>query len=169
MKRNAKLRSLVTAPHNIPVLQISGDGDNSKQKTSFETVDKFLNMFEMILYQHGLDLDSSWEQCMISAVQHSTDKSQWFQMALMHKALDWEGARATIKKKFSGDQVQAHYLNQLFEMKASKHDTPVNFVDRFKTTLRSTGLADGPGYGTILLKALAPNYPTFVQLKNQVS
>ncbi|SAL97129.1 hypothetical protein, partial, partial [Absidia glauca] len=100
---------------------------------------------------------------MISAVQHSMDKSQWFQNNLMGKAMDWTQAKSMVQDKFSGDQVQAHYLNQLVEMRASKHDTPVNFVDRFETTLRSTGTPDGPGYGTILLKALAGNHPTFVQ------
>ncbi|SAM06206.1 hypothetical protein [Absidia glauca] len=138
-----KIRPNVVVPRNILTLQIVGDGDLVKNKTSFETVDKFLCMFEMILYQHDLILDDAWEQCMISAVQHSMDKSQWFQNNLMGKAMDWTQAKSM--------------------MRASNYDTPVNFVDRFETTLRSTGTLDGPGYGTVLLKALAGNHPTFVQ------
>ncbi|SAM01865.1 hypothetical protein [Absidia glauca] len=120
-------------------------------------------MFEMILYQHDLVLDDAWEQCMISAVQRSTDKSQRFQNNLMGKAMDWMQAKSMVQDKFSGDQVQAHYSNQLVEMRASKYDTPVNFIDRFETTLRSTGTPEKPGYGTILLKAFAGNHPTFPQ------
>ncbi|SAL97594.1 hypothetical protein, partial, partial [Absidia glauca] len=48
-------------------------------------------------------------------------------------------------------------------MRASRYENPVRFVDRFATTLRSTGVTDSVGYGTILLKALQTNHQQFVQ------
>ncbi|SAM02754.1 hypothetical protein [Absidia glauca] len=61
-----------------------------------------------------------------------------------------------------------HHINldlswEPFDMRASRYENPVRFVDGFATTLRSTGVTDSVGYGTILLKALRPNHQQFVQ------
>ncbi|SAL97875.1 hypothetical protein [Absidia glauca] len=162
-EKEARKKKPLTLPRNLPVLQLVGDQDVIKAKTTFETIDKFVFLFQMIARQHGIDLDDHWEPCMISAIQHSVDKAMWFQDSLMGRALVWEQVKQIIKDKYSGDRVQTHYPQQLVQMKASRHESPVGFVDKFASTLRSTGSDDSAGYGSILLKALSYNHASFVR------
>ncbi|ORZ04236.1 hypothetical protein BCR42DRAFT_398731 [Absidia repens] len=129
-------KEALVVPRNLPALQLLGDIDGIRQKTYFETIDCFVDMFEMVLYQHRLDVDQSWEACLISSVQHSMDKSSWFQESLMGKNLDWRQAKEEIKVKYGGDHTQSHYLEQLNNMMASKWEDPVEFISKFSSIMR---------------------------------
>ncbi|SAL96233.1 hypothetical protein [Absidia glauca] len=126
----------VNVPKNLPALQLEGDKDAVPSKTKFETIDRFVDVFEMVLYQHQLAQDSHWEACLISSLQHSMDKITWFKEHLMDKQLNWAAAKKVIKKQYGGDHSLSWYLEKLTNMKASKHENPAKFVEKFCTVLR---------------------------------
>ncbi|ORZ20226.1 hypothetical protein BCR42DRAFT_448556 [Absidia repens] len=156
-------RKVVNIPKNLPLLQLIGDLDAIKNKTCYETIDKFIDTFEMIILQHSLEVETAWEPCFISTIQHSLDKSAWYRNTLMKRNYGWTYAKNIIKTKFSGDRSQSHYLQQLIEMTAARNDNPIQFIEKFYNTLQSTGSQDSAAYGTILLRALQQHHPDFVK------
>ncbi|SAL94739.1 hypothetical protein [Absidia glauca] len=153
-------------PRNMPLLQLSGDHDVVKGKAVFETIDRFLDMIELVLYQHGMDPDEDWEAAFIATIIHSTDKSGWFKETLMNKSLSWNQAKKFIQDHFGGSHSQSHYLDKLNHMTASKWEDPIKFVERFYGIFRSAGVTDSVAYGSILLKALASSSDLVKQIKS---
>ncbi|CAO3654313.1 unnamed protein product [Cunninghamella echinulata] len=49
-----------------------------KHKAIFGTVDKFIEAFEMILFQHQLDLNTHRESCFIGTIQHGSLSSSFY-------------------------------------------------------------------------------------------
>ncbi|SAL98201.1 hypothetical protein [Absidia glauca] len=164
MKEANKIPNKV--PRNMPLLQLSGDHDVVKGKAVFETIDRFLDMIELVLYQHGMDPDEDWEAAFIATIIHSTDKSGWFKETLMNKSLSWKQARMLIQDHFGGSHSQSHYLDKLNHMAASKWEDPLKFVERFYGIFRSAGVIDSVAYGSILLKALASCSDLVKQIKS---
>ncbi|SAL99386.1 hypothetical protein [Absidia glauca] len=94
--RKEKEKTTEVVPRNFPALQLVGDTEVLKHKMTFETVDKFINMFELILYQNKLDLESAWEPAFISAIVHSNERAAWFKEELMGRNCAWSVARQKI-------------------------------------------------------------------------
>ncbi|KAI8086798.1 uncharacterized protein BX664DRAFT_351189 [Halteromyces radiatus] len=153
----------VVIPRNLLSLQFAGDMDAIKGKNVFETIDKFVDRFEMVLHQHRLVPDDSWEACLITSLQHSTERCDWFQETLMNKQYKWNHAKHLLKMKYSGDQSQSVYLEKLYDMKPSKWENPIRFVEKFYSTFKSAGAPDSVAFGTMLLKSLAKHHGDFVK------
>jgi hypothetical protein len=141
-------------PNNIPILQLTGDVVIDKNKTVYETIDKFLSLFELVLYQHSLPVDLHWEAALISSIQHSVEYCNWFISNVKGKTLSWEQARTIIKTQYGGDHSQSLYLAKLNDMSMSKWEDPLRFMDRFMDAFRSAGVSDSVAFGSILLKAM---------------
>ncbi|SAL94735.1 hypothetical protein, partial, partial [Absidia glauca] len=134
-------------------------------KVRFETIDRFVDVFEMVLYQHKLTQDDNWEACLISSLQHSIEKMTWFKMQLMDKHLTWAAAKSILKKQYGGDHSLSWYLEKLTSMTASRHENPAKFVEKFCTVLRGAAVEDSVGFGSILIKALANHSDLVKQVK----
>jgi hypothetical protein len=123
-------------------------------------------MFELILYQHHLELESAWEPSFISAVVHSNERAAWFKEELMGKNYSWSVAKQKVQEHFGGGRAQGHYLEKLTNMNASKHEDPVKYVEKFYNIFKSAGVADSIAYATILLKSINSHQEVVRQIKS---
>ncbi|KAI8060733.1 hypothetical protein BC940DRAFT_323095 [Gongronella butleri] len=157
----------VRLPRNLPVLQFVGDEDVIPNKPIFTAIDKFIHLFELILYQHNLSLDDQWEQALISSIQHSTVKVEWFRHELMGRRYTWDQAKAIITQKFSGDHLSSQYLQELNAMVCGRTDNPLDFIEEFGTVLRAAGVQDSQAFGSMLLEKLDDHFERLTtQIRN---
>jgi transposase InsO family protein len=160
-----KVTKIKEVPKNVPILRLPGDKESPKHALTYETIDRFLDLFELVLYQHALLMDHYWEAAFISSVQHSTERCLWFMANLKGKSLTWLEAKKVIKTHFGGNHSQTHYLEKITSMAMSKWEDPLQYVRRFVSDFNDAGVTDSEAYGAILLKSMAANGDLIRQIK----
>ncbi|ORZ04740.1 hypothetical protein BCR42DRAFT_444033 [Absidia repens] len=83
---------------------------NEKRRAFLKSRKDQKNSYQEKRKVHSLEVETAWEPCFISTIQHSLDKSAW------DRNYGWTYAKNIIKTKFNGDRSQSHYLQQLIEM-----------------------------------------------------